>query len=97
MSESTSSMSDSTSHDNGESPEPRATPDISTLSPAFIRHFHIGNELNWRRGWRAGGVAFRTCRSHQQSLLRFSFAPLNQVLPPLFPRSQTSAKGFSLI
>lgn len=49
MSESTSSMSDSTSHDNGESSEYKRLP----LSLADLLHIYIHNELNWHSSWQA--------------------------------------------
>lgn len=75
MSESTSSMSDSTSHDNGESTEYKHL----SLSLVDLLHIYIHNELNWHSSWQAAELAQRICITCTE-WLRKSFALLMVML-----------------
>lgn len=62
MSESTSSMSDSTSHDNGESTEYKLVfQQLSVSLVDVLLQLHIHDELSWRSSRQAAELAQRIC------------------------------------
>lgn len=87
MSESTSSMSDSTSHDNGESPKPKPPPNFSLclwrLSDIFILVMSLTGAAAGRQQHRVQNASLTPTVAAAEMFICASDASASALIPPL--------------